>query len=198
MKTLDTIQKFAKVGKILCKIIFIFSLIGGIGSAIGIFSLAIIPEGLQIGDTTIRGLIEESAEVSLGTCYASMATSMILCAGEAVLCKIAEKYFINELAAGTPFTLAGSKEMLRLGICTIAIPLGSQLVAAIVYGIFKLAMKDVAALDSSVFGSGSVGLGIMFLVTSLLCRHGAEIAEKEQDQTPKIDLFETDSTDQFK
>ena len=35
-----------------------------------------------------------------------------------------ELYFKNELADGNPFTLRGAKELMRLGILTIAIPLG--------------------------------------------------------------------------
>ena len=177
MKTLKTIQTLSKVGKILCKIIFIFCLVGGIGCAVGIISLAAIPEGFKIGDVTIHALIEENAEISIGTCYAAMAVGIILCAGEAVLCKIAEKYFANELAAGTPFTFDGAKEMIRLGICTICIPVATQMIASIVYLIFRGLMKDVSPMELSAFGSGSVGLGIMFLVSGLLCRHGAEISE---------------------
>ena len=178
MKTLNTIQKLSKVGKILCRIIFIFCLVGAIGCAVGIIGLAAVPGTLQIGGVTIHGLIEENAEVSVGTCYAAMATGLILCAGEAVLCKLAGKYFEGELAAGTPFTFEGAKEMIRLGVYTICIPIGTGMVASIVYAVLKLALADVAPLDWSAFGSGSLGLGIMFIISGLLCRHGAEVKEE--------------------
>lgn len=174
MKTLQTIQTLFNVGRILCKIIFVFCLVGGIGCALGITCLAVIPEGIKIGGTTIHGLIEQSADVSLGTCYAAMATGIVLCAGEAVLCRIAEDCFACEIEAKTPFSFEVARKLTRLGICTICIPIGTGIVAAIVHGIFVAAMENVAAQDLSAFGSGSVGLGVMFLIVGLLCRYGAE------------------------
>lgn len=136
-------------------------------------------------------MIEENANVSIGTCYAGMAVGIVLCAGEAVLCKFAENYFTRELATGTPFTFDGSKEMIRLGILTICIPIATQIVASIIYGIFKLAQIDVAPVESNAFSSGSVGLGIMFIVSGLLCRHGAEVSQNvTQENQEKQDILE--------
>ena len=100
-----------------------------------------------------------------------------LCAGEAVLCKLAEKYFRNELAAGTPFTFDGAKELMLLGICTICIPIGTAVISGIVYGIMSSIFSGVA--DYSFSNATSVGLGVMFIVMSLLCRYGAEITQNE-------------------
>ena len=178
MKTLDTIQKISKAGKIISKIIFIFCVVGFVGCAIGIVSLALIPEGIELDGMTIEAFIEKNSEVSLGTCYAVMSASMIICIGEAVLCKIAEGYFKNELAAGTPFTFDGAKEMIRLGIFAICIPLGTNIIAAIVYAIMRAVLKDVVPYD--IGGFSSIGLGIMFIIAGLLCRHGAEISEEKK------------------
>ena len=180
MKTLQNIQTLSKVGKILCKIVFIFCLVGGIGCAVGIVSLALLPDQLQIGGVTIHNMVEKNAEVSLGTCYAAMAAGIVLCTGEAVLCKIAGRYFKNELAAGTPFTFDGAREMIRLGICTICIPIGTQIIASIVHAVFRVTMADVQPIELSAFSSGSISLGFMFIVSALLCRHGAEISEKKE------------------
>ncbi|MBQ7714987.1 MAG: hypothetical protein IJT70_03850 [Clostridia bacterium] len=175
MKTLNTIQKLSKLGKILSKIIFVFCLVGGILCVVGIIGLALIPDGIKLGGVTIRGLIEKNADISVGTCYAAMAVGIVFCAGEAVLCKFAERYFKNELKAGTPFTFDGAKELMRLGILTICIPVGTTIIAEIVYQIMKHSFSDVVGFDLG--GSISVGLGIMFIVTSLICRHGAEISQ---------------------
>ncbi len=181
MKTLRTIQTLSKVGKILCKIIFIFSLIGGIGCILGIVGMAGIPQGFKIGGVTIQNMIETSAEISIGSYYAAMGAGIVLCSGEAVICKIAEQYFKKELEAGTPFTLDGAKRMLRLGIYTICIPIGTTALSAMIYEIMKHVFNDVADKDFS--NSVSVGLGIMFIITGLLCRCGAELmGEKEEKQ----------------
>ena len=177
MKTLKTIQTLSKIGKIISKIIFIFCLIAGIGCFVGIISLAVIPDGFKLGGVTIHSMIEKNAEISIGTCYAAMAVCIVLCAGEAVLCKLAEKYFKNELAAGTPFTFDGAKELMLLGICTICIPIGTAVISGIVYGIMSSIFSGVA--DYSFSNATSVGLGVMFIVMSLLCRYGAEITQNE-------------------
>ena len=179
MKTLPTIQKLSKVAKILCKIVFICCLVGGIGCLVGIISLALIPEGFEINGVTIHGIIEESAEVSMGTVYASMAVGMIMCAGEAVLSKIAEKYFKMELEAGDPFTIDGANYLMKLGVCTMCILVAADILASIVHGIMKMTMENVGKLDLSAINSGSIMLGVMFIIGALVCHWGAELKEEK-------------------
>ena len=176
MNTLKALQILAKIGKILSTIVFVVCIVGASLCILGITCLAIIPDGIQIGGTTIRGLVEQKAGWSLATCHLAMTQGIILCAGEAVLAKFAERYFDNELKAGTPFTFEGAKELMRLGILAICIPIGTAILAAIAYGIFRAVTKDVT--DPDLDNSTSVILGVMLIVGSLLCRHGAEVSEK--------------------
>ncbi len=178
MKTLKTLQTLAKIGRILSTVAFVLCIVGGIGCILGIISLAIIPEGFKIGNVTIQGLISKEAEVSMATCYAAMSVGVIACVCEAVLAKFAERYFKNELQAGTPFTFDGAKELMRLGILAICIPVGASILMGITYGIFKLVAKDVSELN--LHNGASVGLGVMMIVGSLLCRHGAEVSENKE------------------
>ena len=94
---------------------------------------------------------------------------MIVCAGEAVLAKFAEVYFKNELKAESPFTLAGAKELLRLGILTAAIPTGCAVSGSIAEGIIACFMKveKAAAMDMYFDNEASIVLGIMFILGSL-------------------------------
>ncbi len=78
------------------------------------------------------------------------------------------------MAAGTPFTFEGAKELMRLGICAICIPVGSRIAAEIVYHIMAHFIHDVSSMQISDSISISAGLGIMMIVGSLLCRYGAE------------------------
>ena len=182
MKSLATIQKIAKAGRILSKIVFICSIVGAAGCLLGIVAFAVIPDGFKIGELTLHGLIEKNAEMSIGTAYASMATGMIICGGEIALARIAELYFKRELAAGTPFTFAGAKELKRLGFCAIFIPLGTSVLAGIAYAVIKAVFENVAELKSGF--TFSIGLGIMFLVMSVICKYGAEL---EAERTMNVD-----------
>lgn len=179
-KTLGTIQKLSKIGKIFSMIVMIFSIIGAVGCVIGIAAASIGSiETLTIGGVTFHSIIESSASISIGSMYAAMITGIILCVAEAVIAGLSAKYFKNELAAGTPFTLEGAKELLRLGICTICISIGSLILAGIAYEIINNLFANVA--DMEVSSASQAGIGIAFIIISILCKYGAEKeAEKIQ------------------
>lgn len=179
-KTLRTIQILSKIGKILSKIVFVCCIVGAAFCAAGIVTLALIPDGTKIGDTTIKSLIEVEAETSRGAIYGAMAAAVILLVGEIVLARLADRYFTRELADGTPFTLGGAKQMQKLGICAIVIPIAAAVAGAVTDSVVRTAMDGGKTLLNDRDGL-SVGLGIMFLVTSLICRHGAELTQQEPE-----------------
>lgn len=177
MKTLKTIQTLSKIGRVLSNIIYICCIIGAVGCVVGIVCLPFADMGiLKIGGVTVYGLIVNRAGVELNSLYPLMSGVLIVCIGQAVTAKFAERYFRHELAIGTPFSKDSAKELLRLGILTICVPLGALIFAQIVSGVIAgiLGCSDVFKLD----GGDSVSLGVMFIVISLLCRYGAELREK--------------------
>ena len=142
MKSLNTIQKLSKIGKVLSKIAFIFSVIGFCGCIAGLLSLSFGNSSLiKIGGVTLHALISVEYGYNIKSITATLSGQMIICAGEAVLAKFAEVYFKNELRAETPFTHARAKELLRLGILTLTIPTGCAVVGSIVEGIIAGFMK---------------------------------------------------------
>ena len=172
MNTLKTIQTLAKIGKVFSKIIFVCCIVGFCFCIAGIVSLALGAESFRLGGVSIRGIIENDAGMSTPALYVSIAVGAVCCAAEAVLSKFAEVYFRHELADGNPFTLRGAKELLRLGILTIAIPLGTVIVCSIGVAIAEVIYPGVDELSIGEFTS--VGLGVMMIVLSLFCRYGAE------------------------
>ena len=178
MKTLNVIQKLSKIGKVFSKIIFIFCIIGFCGCIVGILSMTLGAPTLKIGSVTLESILNTEADVTVGTLYAAMVAGMILCAGEAVLAKFAEHYFKRELDDGTPFDFGGAKELMRLGILSICIPLGTQMIAEIVYAVMEQTLHGVAPFQLD--HSSSVALGVMFIVMSLGCRYGAELCEGKE------------------
>ena len=185
MKSLATIQKLSKIGKILSKIAFVFSVIGFCGCIAGILSLSFGADNLlKFGGVTLHGLISEHLGCDAQGVLAALIGWLFVCAGEAVLAKFAEKYFKNELQAETPFTLDGAKELLRLGILTLAIPTGSTIIGQIVEEIAAGLMKvgKAAAINMYFDNEASIVLGIMFIFGALLCRYGAELQETVNDK----------------
>lgn len=177
MKTLNTIQKLSKVGKIFSKIIYICCIVGICGCAVGVVAMFAGAEAVKIGGLTLHDVLETEAGVSVGTVWTAIVVGLILCVGELFVSLKACRYFENELKAGTPFTLDGAKEMLNLGISVIWIPIVSTIVAQIAQGIFATFMEEVEKL--SLDNSGSLALGVMFIIASLLCKYGAEREQLE-------------------
>ena len=171
-KTLESIQTVARIGRILSTVAHVFCLVGGIICLVGIICIG-IPSSVRIGGVTIYSLLGNMEGLSLGTCYAATITGFIICTGACIVAKLCERYFKNELAAGTPFTLEGARELLKLGICTICIPLGTIAVACLCNAVAMNLFDDVAAI--SIDGSFPVVLGVAFIALSLVCRYGAEI-----------------------
>lgn len=93
-----------------------------------------------------------------------------------MIAKFAEHYFKGELLDGTPFNMERAKELTRLGIITIGVSIVTE-VAAIVYEIMSFIF---ASTDSLEIGNwGSVGIGIAFIIVSLICRYGAESGREQ-------------------
>ena len=184
MKSLQTIQKLYRLGKTLSKIAFIFSVIGFFGCIAGLISMQ-FGNGMsfKLGGVTLHGMISGELGGDLKGSSAALGGWLIVCMGEAVLARFAEGYFKNEQAAGTPFTLVGSKELLRLGILTLVIPTGCAVLGSIAEGLIAgfMQVETAAALDLYFDNDASIVLGIMFLLASLLCRYGAELQTEKND-----------------
>lgn len=178
MKSLRSIQVLSKIGRILSKIVFVCSIIGFCGCIVGILSLAVGAQTLKIGSVAFMILIANSANQSIGTLYAIMTSCGILCIGESVIAKFADRYFARELADGTPFTLSGAKEMLRLGILCICFSAGTTLLAAIAQGVIAQMFDSVDKMELQC--GESIALGAAFIVVSLICRSAVEVIENKK------------------
>ncbi len=181
MKTLNSIQTLSKVAKTISRIIFVFAIVGACLCAAGIISFAANIDGMKLGGVTFKGLLQDTGSVSEGTLYASIAQGIVYCIGTIILAKFSELYFRHELEAGTPFTFDGAKEMLRLGILTVCISFGEDIIASIVYSILAKRLADVSPA-SQTDAAASITIGIAFIVISLLCKHGAELSGEKTEE----------------
>ena len=179
-KSLKTIQVFAKIGKILSKIVFICCIVGAAFCLVALVAVAMgVTGAMEFGGINIHGLIEENAGISVNSMYALMVVGVVACVCEGIVAKFAEVYFEHELAAGTPFTFDGAREMLRLGIIAAAVSLGGNVVISIIREIMSYAMTGVQELSVEI--GTSVGIGVAFIIVSFICKYGAEQAEKYTD-----------------
>ena len=185
MKTLKTIQILSKIGKILSKILFVFCIVGFCFCLVGVVSVAAGLPALKIGDVTLEGLIRNEAGLSKGDLLVALSVGMAICLGEGVTARFASLYFDRELKDGTPFTLGGSKELLRLGILAIGVPLVTQCVAGIVYAILSR-VTDVTGRIEHPTVSGAVAVGIVTIITAFRVARKTKKQQRQQNNGPEI------------
>ena len=182
-KSLKTVQTICKVCKVLAEIAFVMFVV-----IVALMLVAAIFTGTGKLDALLSsGALDLDEMLQQYGATQEYVTAVLVCmtiiiAAEAVVAKFINVYFKHELKAGTPFTFEGAKEMLRLGIITIAVPAGASLVATIVFGI----MAAGSGLDSEFNFEISLGMGLMFLALSPLLKHGTELRLRAQYAEEKL------------
>lgn len=178
-RTLEKIQKVFKAGKILSTIVMVCCIIGIIGCVLGGAVLYLVGDTvIDLGNMTLHGLIEMTGGITMGEIYTALMAGLIECIGEVVLSCLAIRFFKRELEIGTPFDFEVADRMKKLGIQTIVIPLAASMLASIAAQ--TMMMNFNVSTDLHVEASVSIGLGVSFLVGSLLCRYGAENCGPEE------------------
>ena len=197
-KTLKAIQILAKIGRILSIIAYVASMIGAITCAVcaGLFAIygkdaiSTAKDNMnQIEDEQARQILEKLDVPMLIT---MMGIAAVLCAAGCVVAHFAKKYFKHELEDGTPFTMRGAKELMRLGIIHICVNIGVSIVAGAVWAIVQ---QSIEGLEDSNFEGVSIGLGIVFIIVSLICRYGAELTEGKTEAAPAVEEAPAETTE---
>ena len=102
---------------------------------------------------------------------------MILALTDGTLLVFSVRYFKAEQADGTPYTRHGADRILHLGILTIVLPLVAAILSALVCELLTLpqdAVRDWGNL-------GSLTMGIVLILASLIFRYGAELEMQKQE-----------------
>lgn len=169
MKSLQTIQKTAKVFKTLSMIAMVVSFLWAATSLVGLVC-AVLWEAQGILGFGRVAMYAVRAE-TLNTAIAALLSDAIFVATDGVLFLMAWRYFKSELADGTPFTQTGGVKIRRLGISTIVIPNVAVIVSAVVYSVYAVEpMPDWSTGASTL-------LGVVLILASLVFRYGAELEE---------------------
>lgn len=182
MKSHDTVNKLYKLGRVLSQIAFTLAVIGFFACIAGYISLLIGRDSIAvIGSIKVHGASLDTLGLNVKSIAAALSGGLVVCAGEAAFAK---RYFGNALKAGTPFTHAGAKELMRLGILTLALKTVGAAAGSLVRGLISGRMRLEAASLANIYSDNAAGitLGVMFIFISLLCRYGAEAIGGERDE----------------
>ncbi len=171
-------QTLHRIGLVLSRLFCFMSMIL---LFISFIAAGILTFSLGDGDLSMRinGFLE-ARNSNAGNAAAAFAALFLISLGEIFLSRYASSYFRAELDAGTPFEKESASRLMKLGFLTILVSLLTRLVMALLYRIVFPAELSVPL--SATFLNGSLPLGIMFLIISLLCRYGSEIQGRKEGQ----------------
>lgn len=185
MKSHNTVNKLYKLGRVLSQLAFTLAVIGFFACIAGYISLLIGRDSIAvIGSIKVHGASLDTLGLNVKSIAAALSGGLAVCAGEAVEAAFAKRYFGNALKAGTPFTHAGAKELMRLGILTLALKTVGAAAGSLVRGFISGRMRLEAVSLANIYSDNAAGitLGVMFIFISLLCRYGAEAIGGKRDE----------------
>ncbi len=171
MKTLVSIQKTYNVFKTLAKITMILSFIWAGTLLLGVLGGIVWQRGGNIVGVPVEYALKLTQTGAVPQMIGVLLGAFVLAVTDSLLFLFAHRYFKQELADGTPFTIAGAERVKSLGIKTIVMPIVAIILAAVIYecfGVTRLGNWDNGA---------AVVLGIALILFSLILRHGAELRE---------------------
>lgn len=173
MRSLQTVQKTFRVFQVITKIAMILSFVWMGLTALGMLCGTVwYHGGVVIGaDRELLYALTETG--GLAEMMDVLLADTIFALTDGVLLALALGYFKAEQAEGTPFTLRGAKRVLRLGICTIVLPMAAIILTAALHVIFGLPQHAGTDLDN--LTSLTVGIGL--ILTSFIFRYGTELEE---------------------
>ena len=171
MKTLEAIQKTYNVFKTLAKIAMILSFIWAGTLLLGVLGGIVWQSGGNIVGVPVEYALKLTQTGAILQMIGVLLGDFVLVLTDGLLFFFALRYFKQELADGTPFTMAGADQVKSLGVKTIVMPLVAIIIAAIIHSCFG--MERLGNWDNGT----EIVLGIALILFSLILRHGAELRE---------------------
>ncbi len=171
MKTLVSIQKTYNVFKTLAKIAMILSFIWAGTLLLGVLGGIVWYNGGNIVGVPVEYALKLTETGAVLQMIGVLLGDFVPALTDGLLFLFAYRYFKQEQADGTPFTMAGAQQVKSLGIKTIVMPLAAIIISAVIYECFGV--KRLGNWDNG----SAVVLGIALILFSLILRHGAELRE---------------------
>ncbi len=171
MKSLKSVQTIAKVLSVFAKIGFVFTVIGAACSLISGSMLVSVPMGedemfnLILSETGVKNTTE------LGVILVAESVFMV---GIAISSWYLCRYYKNELADGTPFTHRGAKELLKVGVINIVVPLVALVISSLI--------TESVDVESMLSNQYEVISGLTMIFLSYLFHYGADLVENQKSE----------------
>lgn len=175
-KNLNSIQKCARAFYILTGVGTVLSIVGMVFALVAAILWGRWNGMPAQGIGAMERLMQYIDQGTYDHTLATLLAESIACAFNGALLWFARNYLGRELADGTPFTDDGATQLRHLGILTIVLPIVSLALQIIPYQLLDAA--EPRGMDNG----GSVILGVVLILASVVFRYGAEIARGAQSE----------------
>ncbi|MDO4565655.1 MAG: hypothetical protein Q4C04_08585 [Clostridia bacterium] len=169
MKSLQTVQKIMGVFRVLTLVAAICCFVGAAGALIGLASVAVASALSEPG--FFNELMELMECNGLYEAIVGCIEGFVIALNQGVLLMMLHGYIKREREDGTPFTQRGAKELTKLGVLYIVMPIVAAIIVAVVGACFKVEPTELS-------NGHAVGFGITLLILSAVFRYGAELEAK--------------------
>lgn len=192
MKSLNIIQTLAKIGRIICIVLFILGIIGAAGSVLGL-SLFPIMQGVIVAEpnkTLADYLLEKG--IRLFDVYSSLAIAIAFSGLSIFLCKYTELLLNEQIKLGTPFDHSYVKKMRKYALISVITCVCVNILVAVILALVGFFTQTKFTYNAGSFST--IGWGIAILILSLFCEYGADLlhpavpapaSDEEETSTPK-------------
>lgn len=166
MKSLDRVQTIAKVLKILSKIVFIFSIV--ILSLLSVFLIVFCFVGNNV--EFINFFAQMGIPYEFNTVLCSLICLILQFIGSIIIYSKVVRLYKLELELGNPFDKPLIKEVRKVGVWRIVLPIVVSIIIAIVSACFGISF-NVSSLSG-------VTIGIVYLLVSCILEYGSELKRR--------------------
>ncbi len=169
MKSLETVQKWAKAFKIICTIFLVLCIVGAVLlGAVAALGDAVAGKLASIGEVSINGLFDADGLDVENIRLTAVCGLVELGFAIALLC-IAVKYLKEELESGTPFTYSFAKKTNILAILTLALPIAADLICSII--------DSAAGIGGEIGFKIDITLALVLFAAAAVFKYGADISD---------------------
>ncbi len=170
MKSLQRVQKAAKILRIIAKIGYILAIVGTACCALSAILCGVFGNNEQFQ----KALAKEGETFVTHEYVCRCVCGAIACAAGIAVSFFTLRFYDAELAAGTPFTKPLVKEIRKLGRLHIILTFAAAIVIAVIATAMHTEINNITASGSSITA------GIAYLLLSLPMDYGADLAARVQ------------------
>ena len=173
MKNLQTIQKAYHIFEILLKIAMIAAFVWAGLAFLGLFCQILLYYDVWPFGFDMKIIMDTVGIKSINEIIGSLLSSFIFAITYGILSIFAVNYVKSEQIDGTPFTENGAKQIRRLGIQTIIMPIVAEIITAVIHEIFDVTFRTD-------WGGSEIIVGFLLIFASFVFCYGAELEEAKK------------------